>query len=292
VKRIFVLLILAFLVLGAAASAYADGADESQTPVLPENAAPEPVQPGEATPRASVSAHNPRSGCPCACGGEPAADPQPRGAVRGYVRGRIHVCVPAPARKQGEWGQCPLCGSTSKAEQELAIWAKVTGVPAEELKKHLSSGVGLGEMCGAVVVARKQGKSLGEVIQQAKNDRVSMRILAYAAGMSLEEFAEEVEALHTAFLEQAVADELVTKDQVAKGREALTPDRLAKRSLGSRKAGVQVIPMPGLGMQYRVMPGLGSTGQRMVWLARMRDMMLMQLRNMMRGPVGIPGHGK
>jgi len=30
----------------------------------------------------------------------------------------------------------------------------------------------------------------------------------------------------------------------------------------------------------------------MVWLAHMRDMMLMQVRNMMRGPVGIPGHGR
>ena len=271
-KRIFVLLILVLLVLGAATSVYADGTDESQTPVLPEGIAPEPMQPEDAA--------------------QKAADPQPRGATRGYVRGRVHVCVPAPARKQGEWGQCPLCGSTSRAEQELAIWAKVTGVPAEELKKHLSSGVGLGQVCGAVVVARKQGKNLGEVIQQAKDDRVSMRVLAYAAGMSMEEYAKEVEALHTAFLEQAVADGMVTKDQVAKGREALTPDRLRKQSLDSRKAGIRVVLMPGLGMQYRVMPGLGSAGQRMVWLARMRDMMLMQVRNMMRGPVGIPGHGR
>ena len=134
-KRIFVLLILVFLVLGAAASVYADGTDQSQTPVLPEGIAPEPVQPGEATPKAD--------------------DPQPRGAVRGHVRGRVYVRVPAPARTQGEWGQCPLCGGTSRAEQELAIWAKVTGVPAEELKKHLSSGVGLEQVCGAVVVARK-----------------------------------------------------------------------------------------------------------------------------------------
>ena len=271
-KRIFVLLILVCLVLGAAASVYADGTDQSQTPVLPEGIAPEPVQPGEATPKAD--------------------DPQPRGAVRGHVRGRVYVRVPAPARTQGEWGQCPLCGGTSRAEQELAIWAKVTGVPAEELKKHLSSGVGLEQVCGAVVVARKQGKSLGEVIQQAKNDRVSMRVLAYAAGMSMEEFAEEVEALHTAFLEQAVADGLVTKDQVAKRREALTLGRLRKRLPDSRKAGVQTIPMPGLGMQYRVMPGLGSAGQRMVWLSRMHDMMLMQVRNMMRGPMGIPGRGR
>jgi len=257
VKRIFVLLILVFLVLGAAASVYADGVDESQTPALPEGIAPEPVQPGEATPKAT--------------------DPQPRGAVRGYARGRVHVCVPAPVRKQGEWGQCPLCGSTSRAEQELAIWAKVTGVPVEELKKYLSSGVGLADVCGAVVVARKQGKSVGEVIQQAKNDKVGMRVLAYAAGMSLEELSKEVAALHTAFLKQAVADGLVTKDQVAKGREALALDRLGK---------------PGLGMQYRVMPGLGSAGGRMVRLARLRDMMLMQWRNMMRGPVGIPGRGR
>lgn len=261
-KRIFVLLILVLLVLGAATSVYADGTDESQTPVLPEGIAPEPMQPEDAA--------------------QKAADPQPRGATRGYVRGRVHVCVPAPARKQGEWGQCPLCGSTSRAEQELAIWAKVTGVPAEELKKHLSSGVGLGQVCGAVVVARKQGKNLGEVIQQAKDDRVSMRVLAYGAGMSMEEYAKEVEALHTAFLEQAVAD----------GQEALTPGRARKRLLDSRKAGVQIIPRPGLGMQYRVMPGLGSAEKRMVWLARMRDMMLMQVRNMMRGPVGIPGHGR
>ena len=261
-KRIFVLLILVLLVLGAATSVYADGTDESQTPVLPEGIAPEPMQPEDAA--------------------QKAADPQPRGATRGYVRGRVHVCVPAPARKQGEWGQCPLCGGTSRAEQELAIWAKVTGVPAEELKKHLSSGVGLEQVCGAVVVARKQGKNLGEVIQQAKDDRVSMRVLAYAAGMSMEEYAKEVEALHTAFLEQAVAD----------GQEALTPGRARKRLLDSRKAGVQTIPMPGLGMQYRVMPGLGSAEKRMVWLAHMRDMMLMQVRNMMRGPVGIPGHGR
>ncbi len=256
-KRIFVLLILALVVLGAAASVYADGTDESQAPVLPEGTAPEFVQPEEVTPKAT--------------------DPRSRGAVRGYAHGRIHVCVPAPVRKQGEWGQCPLCGSTSRAEQELEIWAKVTGVPAEELKKHLSSGDGLGDVCGAVVVARRYGKSLDQVIQQAKNDRVSMRVLAYAAGMSMEEFAKEVAALHAAFLEQAVADGLVTKDQVAKGREALVPDRLTK---------------PGLGMQYRVMPGLGSGGQRVMWLARVRNMMLMQLRNMMRVPVGIPGRGR
>lgn len=261
-KRIFVLLILVLLVLGAATSVYADGTDESQTPVLPEGIAPEPMQPEDAA--------------------QKAADPQPRGATRGYVRGRVHVCVPAPARKQGEWGQCPLCGSTSRAQQELAIWAKVTGVPAEELNKHLSSGIGLAQVCGAVVVARNQGKSLGEVIQQAKDDKVSMRVLAYAAGMSMEEFAEQVEALHTAFLEQAVADGLITKDQVTKGREALTPDRLREQSLDSRKAGVRVIPMP----------GLGPAGQRMVWLVRMRDMMLMQWRNMMRGPIGIPGRGR
>lgn len=246
-KRIFVLLILVLLVLGAATSVYADGTDESQTPVLPEGIAPEPMQPEDAA--------------------QKAADPQPRGATRGYVRGRVHVCVPAPARKQGEWGQCPLCGSTSRAEQELAIWAKVTGVPAEELKKHLSSGVGLGDVCGAVVVARRQGKSLSQVIQQAKNDKVSMRVLAYAAGMSVEEFAKEVEALHTAFTDQAVADGLVPKGQVAKGREAPVPGRLTK-------------------------PGLGSGGRRVIWLARVRDMMLMQLRNMMRVPVGTPDRGR
>ena len=70
-KRIFVLLILAFLVLGAAASVYADGSDESQTPVLPQGTAPELVKPEEATPEA--------------------ADPQPRGAVRGYVRGHARI---------------------------------------------------------------------------------------------------------------------------------------------------------------------------------------------------------
>lgn len=273
-KRIFVLLILALLVLGAAASVYADGTDESQPSVLPETVAPGPVQPGEATPKST--------------------EQQPRGAARSWMRNRVQVLVPVrvPAPRSGEWGQCPLCGSTSKAEQELAIWAKVTGVPAEELKKHLSSGVGLGEICGAVVVACKQGKSLGEVIQQAKADKVSMRVLAYATGMSMEEFAKEVAALHTAFLEQAAADGLIAKEQVTKGREALAPDRLRRRLLDSRRAGIQVGPRPGLGMQYRVMPGPGSAGEQMLRFARMRTMMLMHWRSMMRGPVGLPGQGK
>ena len=170
-KRILVLLILVLLAVGAAASVYADGIDESQPPALPEAVTPGPVQPGEGTPKSE--------------------EQQPRGAARGWIRNRIQVLVP----RSGERGQCPLCGSTSKAEQELAIWAKVTGVPGEELKRHLSSGVGLGEICGAVVVARKQGKSVGEVIQQAKTDKVSMRVLAYAAGMSMEQFAKEVDAL-------------------------------------------------------------------------------------------------
>lgn len=269
-KRILVLLILVLLAVGAAASVYADGIDESQPPALPEAVTPGPVQPGEGTPKSE--------------------EQQPRGAARGWIRNRIQVLVPVP--RSGEWGQCPLCGSTSKAEQELAIWAKVTGVPGEELKRHLSSGVGLGEICGAVAVARKQGKSVGEVIQQAKTDKVSMRVLAYAAGMSMEEFAKEVDALHTAFLEQAAADGLITKEQATKGREALAPDRLRRRLLDSRKAGIQVGPRPGLGMQYRVMPGLGLVGQQMMRSTGMRTMMLMHWRNMMRGPVGLPGSGK
>jgi len=279
VKRILVLLILVCLALGSAASVYADGIDESQPSALPEVAAPEPVQPGEAAPKS--------------------AEQLPRGAERGPIRGRVKVLVPmpAPSPRSGEWGQCPLCGSTSKAEQELAIWAKVTGVPAEELKKHLSSGVGLGEICGAVVVARKQGKSLGQVIQQAKTDKVSMPVLAYAAGMSMEEFSREIAALHTAFLEQAAADGLitkdqVTKDQVTKGQEALAPDRLRRRLVDSRKAGIQMGLKPGLGMQYRVMPNLGSVGQQMIRFAGMRTMILMHWRNMMRGPVSLPSNGK
>ena len=269
VKRILVLLIVVFLALGAAASVYADGTDESQQPVPPETVAPELVQPGQATPK---SAEQP--------------------AARGRIRNRVPVVVPVPAPRSGEWSQCPLCGSASKAEQELTIWAKVTGVPAEELKKHLSSGIGLKDICGAVVVARKQGKSLGDVIQQAKADKVSMRVLAYAAGMPMEEFAKEVAALHTAFLEQAAADGLIAKGQVAAGREVPAPNRLRRRLPDSRNVGARVGPGLGLGTQYRVMPNLGSVGEQMMKFARMRTMMLMQWMNMMRGPVGLPGNGK
>ena len=119
-----------------------------------------------------------------------------------------------------------------------------------------------------------------------------MRVLAYAAGMPMEEFAKEVAALHTAFLEQAAADGLIAKGQVATGREVPAPDRLRRRLPDSRNVGARVGPGLGLGTQYRVMPNLGSVGEQMMKFARMRTMMLMQWMNMMRGPVGLPGNGK
>jgi hypothetical protein len=119
-----------------------------------------------------------------------------------------------------------------------------------------------------------------------------MRVLAYAAGMPMEEFAKEVAALHTAFLEQAAADGLIAKGQVAAGREVPAPNRLRRRLPDSRNVGARVVPGLGLGTQYRVMPNLGSVGEQMMKFARMRTMMLMQWMNMMRGPVGLPGNGK
>lgn len=270
-KRTLVLLVLAFLVLGVAASVYADGNDESQPPVLGEGTAPAPVQPEEAAPKDQS---------------------QPSGAPRGGISHRRHVRVPVPTPNLGKWGQCPLGGSTSKAEQELAIWARVTGVPVEELKKHLSSGVGPGEICGAVVVARKQGRSVTEVIGQAKADKVNMRVLAYAAGMSMDEFAKATSALHTAFLEQAVAEGLFTREQAAKGKEAPASGGVMRGPTDGRKAVVWIVPKLGMGRQRVVMPGPGLASQQMVRFARMRGMMLMHWKNMLRGPAGNPGQGK
>ena len=268
-RRVSVVLILAFLVLAASTAVFADGVEEVQPP---ETVAPEASRPEASRPEVSRPEVLPPGELPF-------------GAARGRIRGRAPVSAP------GEWGCCPLCGSTSRADQELAVWAKATGVAAEELKKHLSDGMGFGEICGAVVIARKQGKSFAEVIQKAKADKVNIRTLAYAVGITMDQFAEEVQALHTAFLEQAVADGLLTEEQAGMVRRGLGQGGVRQRMLQTPKAlaGSKSGLGFGLGLQRGPMSGFGSARAGMPGFARAGGSILMRWRSMIRGRVGAPG---
>ncbi len=258
-RRILVFLAIACLLLGAAASVFADGTEEVKPPAQPESAAPQPAQP-EAK----------------ALG--PAKRPSASMSNLVRVRGRNHARALGPM--QGV--RCPLCGNAAqwdarRAQQALAVLAKVTGIPVEELKKSLSDGVGFGEICGAAVVARKQGKSFSDVLKQAKADKVDMRASAYAAGISMDQYAAEVKALHIAFLKQAVADGLVSKEKAQQALQALQAP--------GAPAGLRLMP----GLRHSRMPGFGSAGAGMLRFARARGMILRRWQNMIRGGAGSPG---
>lgn len=168
------------------------------------------------------------------------------------------------------------------------MWAKVTEVAAPELKKCLSEGMGFGEICGAVVVARKQGKSFAEVVEKAKADKVNIRTLAYAIGITMDELAAQLQALHRAFLEQAAADGLVSKEQAQKAGAGVARRELkpGQKVLPAPKASVGAVfgfrrgPAFGFGPAWAGMPGFA--GERAVW---------MRWRNMIRG-AGAPSAGK
>jgi len=130
----------------------------------------------------------------------------------------------------------------------LAVWTEVTGVSAEELKACLLEGMEFDEICGAVAIARKQGKTFAEVVEKAKADKVGMRTLAYAAGITMDQLAAEIQALHTAFFERAAAAGLIGKEQVGRMRRALAQGGPGRRMLQAYEApyGVIVVFWPNM----------------------------------------------
>ncbi|MCR4424997.1 MAG: hypothetical protein NUW23_02245 [Firmicutes bacterium] len=109
------------------------------------------------------------------------------------------------------WGR--RMGAAAFGDQEIAVWAKITGLTADQLKVYMFDGAGIGELAAATALAKEQGKSVKDILEKAKADKVGVEAIAYAAGIAPTAFAPKVQAIYEKYIDEAVAAGVYTSEQ-------------------------------------------------------------------------------
>lgn len=102
--------------------------------------------------------------------------------------------------------------------KELEFWSKSLGLTGDELTAYLKAGMPVPHLVQAFVLAREQKTTIKAVLDKAKADKVGMVALAYGSGIKPDKYAELNATALKAMLEQAVAEGVYTKEQLAPGQ--------------------------------------------------------------------------